>query len=283
MCRTIEAGGFPVAVKAFYVFGSYARGALEPHDLDVILIYEKPSKEDWQRFEERLLAEGRYDSEIAPAIAFSRWMRDPLKKRGERVDILLDHSFETFEDWSVAKGAILLWSPESPNFEEKIAAILPDPKAGRFERNYLCDIRRVHSNFADMTEITELVGRGAIKLTRIPVETIDLRLNAFHKRELEISISLQCWSKKTAEVAAYAMWWLQQRRKKFPAFENETRFFIKPYYVDFGKPFLSRVAWRFSHAAVKEQCLIPHFRAKGPNELLVFERGPSWAKKPAEE
>jgi hypothetical protein len=44
LIRMIEVGGLPAKVQALYVFGSYARGACEPGDLDVIAIYEWPSR-----------------------------------------------------------------------------------------------------------------------------------------------------------------------------------------------------------------------------------------------
>ena len=36
MAQVIAGRALPAPVKAFYVFGSYARGAMKPNDLDVV-------------------------------------------------------------------------------------------------------------------------------------------------------------------------------------------------------------------------------------------------------
>ena len=44
MIETIKSGTLPVRVSEFYVFGSYARGALQPGDLDILVLHDKPSR-----------------------------------------------------------------------------------------------------------------------------------------------------------------------------------------------------------------------------------------------
>lgn len=47
-----------------------------------------------------------------------------------------------------------------------------------------------------------------------------------------------------------------------------------------GKPSLGLMLGQFAaHPKLKCQCLIPHFKRSGPNELLVFERGPHWEER----
>lgn len=53
--------------------------------------------------------------------------------------------------------------------------------------------------------------------------------------------------------------------------------------VHFGKPGLSFMAYLFKdRSKLKRQCLLPYFKKDGPNELLVFEKGPNWSKRKAE-
>jgi predicted nucleotidyltransferase len=41
----IEAGRTPAAVRELYVFGSYAHGAVECKDLDLVVIHDEPPAE----------------------------------------------------------------------------------------------------------------------------------------------------------------------------------------------------------------------------------------------
>jgi predicted nucleotidyltransferase len=49
LIEKIESGKLPAKVTHLYVFGSYARGALQPHDLDLVVAYEDPGPKYWMR------------------------------------------------------------------------------------------------------------------------------------------------------------------------------------------------------------------------------------------
>lgn len=53
MIEMIQSGTLPVRVREFYVFGSYSRGALEPGDLDVIVVHDAPGQLYWQALEKQ--------------------------------------------------------------------------------------------------------------------------------------------------------------------------------------------------------------------------------------
>jgi predicted nucleotidyltransferase len=59
MIEAIVAGTLPVPVKAFYVFGSYARGAVAPHDLDILVVYKNPDKAYWDVLDAEMRSRGR--------------------------------------------------------------------------------------------------------------------------------------------------------------------------------------------------------------------------------
>lgn len=42
--RAIDQGKRPARVREVYVFGSYARGAFDPADLDIIIVHDSPSQ-----------------------------------------------------------------------------------------------------------------------------------------------------------------------------------------------------------------------------------------------
>lgn len=54
--RVTDDGGWPDMIDELYVFGSYARGAPEPHDVD--LDVEFTPTPDWDKHAIHVLAEG---------------------------------------------------------------------------------------------------------------------------------------------------------------------------------------------------------------------------------
>ncbi len=275
MCRTVAAGEFPVAVKAFYVFGSYARGALEPHDLDVILIHEKPSDEYLEALEAEMEAQGRFDT-FASLDAFYVRMRLALRRPGERVDMVLRNSLKDVGSNILESKPILLWSPADQNFTEKIAAIKPDPTAGRFERNHLFELRRLHDTLVTMNKAVKLVESGGLTLKRIPIETIQPLLTVKEKEWLGRRSYYA--GEKTSALLPYLVWWLRQHRQKIGNNCHAEYYSVSwTHRLHLGRPCLRQMIWLFrTQPKLLRQCLIPHFRKAGPNELLVFERGPNW-------
>lgn len=78
----------------------------------------------------------------------------------------------------------------------------------------------------------------------------------------------------------YAMHWFQTHQE-WCAVPNRTEIWSQSqtHRVEVGRPSLARMLYVFeSHPKAERQCLIPHFKKAGPNELLVFERGPNWRK-----
>ena len=87
MTQTIASGALPAPVKAFYVFGSYARGALNPNDLDVVVVYENPGKDYWGSLVAEVLKSGK--NPLCAGQVFETRMRSALRRPGERMDIML--------------------------------------------------------------------------------------------------------------------------------------------------------------------------------------------------
>src|SRR2546423_3183400 len=114
MIEAIQSGSLPARVREFYVFGSYSRGALEPDDLDVIVIHDAPPAAYDGAMRRRLAGRFNPTEYIFKAHAhFEADMRRPLRKPGERVQILLARKVDDL----VGPGSkirredlILLWS-----------------------------------------------------------------------------------------------------------------------------------------------------------------------------
>jgi len=286
MVQVIAAGALPAPVKAFYVFGSYARGSLKPNDLDVVVVYEDPGRDYWDSLDAELRKCGK-DAILNGGRLFQTRMRGALRRPGERVDVMLTHSVEdvTGPGSKINKeDLVLLWTPDDQELHPKLDSITADSAAGRAERNHLVNLRRLYDSVGVMEKAVQWLNEGVLVLTRVPVATIVLQLNAYHTHWLEHWRKCPWIGRKTIELTPYAMWWLQQHRQQSQC-PHQAEVWSKSHThrVDLGKPSLGKMMWIFDERPrVRRQCLIPSFRAREPNELLVFERGPNWRKRTAE-
>lgn len=281
--KTLDAGQLPTEPTELYVFGSYSRGAIEPGDLDLILIHKSNREEYLKRKTAELVAQGMYDWEAEAKACRSQEkdIRAALMKRGESIQILLGEALEMF----VGGGSrikpsdpILLWSKNDRDWQPKLSAIKPDESAGRAPRNHLVELKRLHCSVSAMEGVVEMIEQELLKLTRIPIESIDVKLNAFHKGRLEWWAQRRVLGKDSFGTLPYAMWWLQQHRQSCHV-PNRTEIWSERFThrIELGRPSLRWMVHYFeTRPKLKRQCLIPHFKSKGPNELLIFERGPKW-------
>jgi predicted nucleotidyltransferase len=286
MTQAIAAGALPAPVKAFYVFGSYARGALTPNDLDVIAVYDNPGRDYWDALAVELRKAGK-DPVSEAGRVFQTRMRGGLRRPGERVDVMLARSIDdlTGPGSKIRKDdLVLLWTPEDRDVRSKLAAIKAEVAAGRAERNHLVNLRRLHDSVGVMDDVVRWIDEGALVLTRVSIDSIDLQLNDYHEHWLEHWRKCKVMGQKSMQLLPYAMWWLQQDRQRSQVpHQTEVLSESHTHRVDVGKPSLGQMMWVFEKwPRIKRQCLIPHFRAREPNELLVFERGPRWKNRTSE-
>jgi predicted nucleotidyltransferase len=286
MLEAIESGQVPVNVREFYVFGSYARGSLEPNDLDLLLFYDGGEALN-KRIAAELEAKGHAISDIIQkgARRFQAEVRRSLCRPGQRIDLTIrphDPSGPNkFENEHIQHGKVLLWSQEDRNWRAKLAAILPNPAAGRFERGHFFPLRRLNASLAEMEAVTELLSSGQLVLTRIPVGQIDPKVSARHQHWIDHWSRANRCGKETRKLVPYAFWWLERHRQRFDGkkpgcWMDATSVSTGAYRVLMGSPSLHGMQAALQRAGTKQVCLIPHLKRAGPNELLVFERGPNW-------
>lgn len=96
--HAIEAEKFPTKVRELYVFGSYARGALDPGDIDLILIHD-PAPELLKRLESEIVKKYginfmHWPRGQLPETKFESMMRRVMRRPGEKMDIVLSTSIE---------------------------------------------------------------------------------------------------------------------------------------------------------------------------------------------
>ncbi|WP_333773085.1 nucleotidyltransferase domain-containing protein [Streptomyces sp. IBSBF 3136] len=126
MITRLEQGGWPLGlVDEVYVFGSYARGALEPNDVDVVI--EHGTDRRWLGESLDASINGR-DSYVGMKQALrgrARGMSFQFRGRSS----LLDEGFDLF----------LLWRKGEPFSlaRERLASLTADPEAGPAPRDHM--------------------------------------------------------------------------------------------------------------------------------------------------
>ena len=282
--ESIESDTIPMDVREVYVFGSYSRGAIEPGDLDLIVVHG-PGWQEVDRQVDKALKKSHPDilerSRIAAGKLNAARMR-LFRKPGEAVQIIFAESVsEVTGEGSRIKPTdpILIWSNKDQRWRKRIAAITPDADAGRAERNHLLELKRLNDGVSIMEKVVEMVEKEMLTLTRIPVDSITLELDPDHQRWLvHWTVNCQVMGRKSLETLPYVMSWIEQNGERCMA-PHRTEVWNKKFTLrcEVGKPSLGWMLGRFSERPkLKSQCLIPHFKHNGPNELLVFQRGPRW-------
>jgi predicted nucleotidyltransferase len=282
--ETIESGVLPARVREFYIFGSYARGALDPGDLDVVVVHD-PAPSAYDDTVKRRLA-GRFNPTEFIFKAYAMFKADmcrPLRKPGERREILLTRKIDDV----VGPGSkiqredlILLWSEADRHFRPKLDAIRSDVSAGRAPRDHLISLKRLHDDISTMERTVRMVRDNELALTRVPIDGINFRLNAEHTQRMKHWTDLAVMGKESIRLLPYALWWFEQYRQKADA-PNQLEIWSKSntHRVHLGRPSFGLMLRSFLRLSkLKRQCLITHIKKGQPNELLVFERGVNWSR-----
>jgi predicted nucleotidyltransferase len=285
MIETIQSGALPARVCEFYVFGSYSRGALEPGDLDVVIIHDRPPRAYEEAIEHHFEQKGFSLMErlVKSCTKFRADMCRPLRKPGEKIQILLAQKLDELvgESSKIKRDdLILLWSEADQDYCAKLEAIRPDPAAGRAARDHIIELKRLHDTISTMEHTVELIRNEELVLARLPIDGIDCWLNAYHSHWLDWWTRCKVMGKDSMKLLPYAMWWLQIHRQKSTVPDSQCVVWSKSWThrVHLGRPSLRWMLGEFRRSPkIKRQCLIPHLKSGQPNELLVFERGKNWS------
>jgi predicted nucleotidyltransferase len=285
--HAIEAEQFPARVRELHVFGSYARGAFDPGDLDLILIHD-PAPELLIRLEAELSK--KYGDNFmywprgqCPERKFESMMRRVMRRPGEKMDIVLSTSMDKVAEMgeNLANAhRIMIWSDSDRNWRSKLDSITPDPKAGRHERAHFGNLKRFNSQLHTMVNVSEAISQGFLKFTRIDAEKVEPNLNPLYQHWYDWWVRSKVMGKNSMKLLRYGMWWLQEqpgqaRRRPNPPQHDGTMYsHDRKYVVYFGNPPLYAV-YQVCHGDRRNvgACLIPHFRREEPSEMFVFEQG----------
>lgn len=240
-----------VTAKSFWVAGSYARGAPECGDLDLILdtaiTGTHPS--------ERTIAMGLYGS--APDT--SLYIGTPER----------NSSNVAFPE------ARLVWSRESPDWSANLRAIVVDPDAGRFARSTDALPLRPDQLAANIEELEKLLELRAGRVLEwefveahdvapdpIAIERADMhedRYGAKTREALRLAIRHHAALGRTGD-------WSQ------PEYSERTRFRCGGTLVLTGHPAIP--VERLDNPGCDLLALVPHRSRRGPNGIWLITRGP---------
>ncbi|MFJ4519213.1 nucleotidyltransferase domain-containing protein [Streptomyces sp. NPDC088816] len=165
MLDRLEAGSWPLnLVDEVYVFGSYARGALEPADVDVVVEH---------RTDDRLTAE------FVHALSYGRdpsaSMKRALKGRSHGLQLQLRQR-KYLEEEGIEMA--LLWRAGEPvdAARERLAALTPDPSAGRAPREHMIDAFEGLDRWIPLpvrADLAALVDTNAVAISQLELTACD--------------------------------------------------------------------------------------------------------------
>src|SRR6185312_3693056 len=214
--RAIEDNKIPAKVREFYVFGSYVRGALNPDDLDVILIHD-PAPELLAILEAQLVA--KYGKSFLgwptlPTSRFNALMAKSVRRPGEKIRILLGETIAEVEkmgDKIAEAEKVLIWSESNRDWQSMVNSIKPDPAAGRKERPEFARIERFNCDLQTMINLTEAIKQKAVCLTRIDAIGVEAKLNPIYQRWHDHWLKCEVMGKQSLKLLPYGMWWMQNQ------------------------------------------------------------------------
>jgi hypothetical protein len=275
--RQIDSGSVPAEILEVFVFGSYAQGATDPHDLDLVVAYKYPGPEFYKRQLPSSQQQGlpllhgmlRLQEKHRAKLA------DSLRSRREPIHLFLTEIPEELD----RDKLVLLWSATDRDWQTKLTQFAPDIQAGRVPREEIFPIERLGDKEPEpMQEACRMVAGGELLLTRLPLSATPPKLGPGNQRRLASWRRKGLVSDKLSKVMPHALAWLESHEQQ-PGGGPGTKMQSTSgtHRVEMGRPSLARMLAVFREQEdVQRQCLIPYAKRGGPNEMLVFKRGPKW-------
>jgi predicted nucleotidyltransferase len=282
----VEAGEAPARIREIHVFGSFARGAIEPNDLDLIVIHDRPSREVLAPL---LQAVKSYsyddlDRSFKAYLRFEAAMRKVFRRGGDRMDIVLAESFDLGVAGlvDIPRGEIrLVWSESDRDWKSHVAAIAPNSTAGRHPRHHFINVKRAGCTLDAVDKVTEMIDSGVLSLEKLRLDDINAQLNREFQHWFDHWTQIRCMGVDALKVLPWGMWWLQEQGAARPRIDRPTALVDEGwrFRVELGRLYPYHVFSLFeSSRTVIRQCLIPYRKVREENWMYVFERGPNWEK-----
>jgi predicted nucleotidyltransferase len=270
MLRRIDTGGCWQLdmIHELYLFGSYARGAIQPGDVDVIVEFDH-QREEWK---EHFLSSFSYG-------------RDPhatlrVALRGRARSLSLVFGRERHEDIPM----ILLWRRGEPVDAAiaRIHAIAPDSTATRADRDAMPGYLRVHGDKLPRylrRELVALVDDGVLEVSEIVLPDREPSAAWCENEVIRFRWSDGSPLRRAAH-AVLAHWEghgvdLAQIRLHGAAVDVDTP--STPYSAGFGLRYFGQARWCFVEEGGTEWIEIVTPTGRGPIDAIMLCRGRSFA------
>lgn len=243
-------------VKAVWVAGSYARGAMHCGDLDLVA--------------DIIAEEG--------GLPLTSTVSRCVIGRAPDVRLYIGTPEENTSRVEFPE-ARLVWSSETPDWNEVIDAIPVDPTATRFERPHdILPLRKeqiVDYGDDDLFEkIIGLLDQGKLASEWVPLADIVLEPENWSCEATAFFEGVQRWcGKKTQDVMPYVVEWCNNNRCDIwnRGFNEKSRFKIGGAEVCVGRPYVDlRLLDSLACSAI---VIAPHISRRGPNGLWILLRG----------
>jgi hypothetical protein len=249
-----------VSVRTLWVVGSYARGAIECGDLDLVLDVTVKS-------DQRL-------TDTPPTSAINRtFLNSPADVRVYVGTPTENSSKVGFDD------ARLIWSAEQPDWRSAIASIHPDPNATRFARpaDAIPFRREQLYAFSDtISDLLKLEQSRVLKWQFVPFTEVHLPpIRSDDEREF-VRLTESLCGKETQRLIPHLLDAFRQR-PTWPEgtwrrpWRERTEFRSGGCDVFVGRPYIPIA--RLNDLATTEIALSPHLTKRGPNGVWIIGRG----------
>lgn len=280
----LEAGEAPARVREIYAFGSFARGALNPHDLDLIVVHDPPTADMLAPYLAAVkgYSYDKLDQAAKAGQRFDAAMRKVFRRGSEHIDVLTGSNLREVlsEIKTLPREEVkLIWSEKDRDWGAKVAAIRPVAGAGRYPRNHFIEVRRTAGSADDVESVTELLDTGALTLTRLELDRTEPRLAPAFRHCLDHWTRVRALGSDSLKVLPWAMWWLQDQGAARPFIWDRTELgdADRRFYVQLVRLYPAYVPALFAREPLMvRHCLLPRWRVRETNLLYVFERGPNW-------
>lgn len=249
-----------VSVHALWVVGSYARGALDCGDLDLVL--QVSAKSDQRR------------AEMPPTSAISRtFLNSPADVRVYMGTPTENSSKIGFDD------ARLIWSAEQSDWRSALASIRPNPSATRFARPAdAIPFRREQLDAFDetITELLELERSRVLKWQFIPFIEAHLPETLSDDERRFIRHCTSICGKQTQRLVPHLLQTFRQQTV-WPKGKWQNRGLDRTEFrnggcdVFVGRPSIPIA--RLNNLATTEIAVSPHLTKRGPNGIWIIGRG----------
>jgi hypothetical protein len=261
--KRLDAGGLPIPIKSLWVFGSYARGALQVRDVDLLI------EEEWYESPKPPWEPGQCPLRVA--------LRRELRKNGERIQLIATSSASLFLAELNDHAGTLLWAKDDHDWRPKLDAITPDPAAARVPR--AGEIFSEHPGWRrdreTMERVDGAIARGELRLRRVPVdEMVELlhftdvphagwtaHTTRVKEQDHRLILAGCGWMRSLGVPSSKIIWddwhgWSPDRRN----------------HIYVGHPPLWCALWPIERRTVDRFCGIPYARKRRPNYGWIFER-----------